>query len=153
MKRVAFTILIIAIILGGGWLTFRDPGPIRHFDANLKPLAENYPEGYCVGNYFLKTNGEENNPTVTDCVNQLETMQPDILQAIPGFCQAVINSGWTGSRNQCEEIFEEAGLWPLLYGGVTSEWNSGHPRPSLPAGNITKPRGGARPDYERSFGG
>jgi hypothetical protein len=153
MKRIAFTILIIVIVLGGGWLVFQDPGHIRQFDANLQPLAENYQEAYCNGEEFMSNNGARDVPQVIECVKNLTIRTPNIMQAIPGFCQAIVYKGFPGSKQDCENIFEEKELWPLLYGGITDEWNSGHPRPAPPEGEITKDRGGLRPEYERGIGG
>ena len=101
------------------------PPPVPLFDANRMLLAESYVEGYCSGVKMFN-----DTPVATcwdDNPDYATHRQLDVV--VPGFCLGVVNSGWSGTQQDCRDIMDDTQNWPLLSGGITNSWSARYPYP------------------------
>ncbi len=159
MKRLATWLAVVVIVIGGGIATFWPVDFFRLFDANQKPLVMTELESYCVAFVGMMSNFKTNDPEIARCMDALETRKDNIdhnvARAPTWMCDGVVAAGFTAGHNMCLNILESNSLWMITTGGLTTEWNDAHPRPTaIIAGQLdgkadrTKSRGeGESLDY------
>jgi hypothetical protein len=143
MKRVATWFAIIALVVGGGVVTFWPIDFWRMFDANQRPLALTEAENWCSGWVGITEQAfEENDPKVLRCMESTskDNETPSAAQSIGWACDGIIAAGWEGTPTQCLDLLEEIQIWMLAGGGFTNEWSDAYPRPvALDEGIIEDP--------------
>jgi len=130
--RLLVAIGIILIVSSLVYIA-RPTGHIPPYDANLVRLAENQLEGYCSGDAFWASQGMGNAGLARKCRSKLsgkKSTKHNMLVVQAAFCQAVVDSGWTGgSPSDCTLILSQNQYWPTYDGSLTSEWNRARPYP------------------------
>jgi hypothetical protein len=145
MKRFLTFIAVVVLVVGGGIAAFRPNTHFRLYDANMRPLALTHAETYCTGYWGILNGFRDHDPDVIACQvdGKMDNLTPDVTLAVVRFCEGIRNAGWQGTVDDCINIVERDELWPLLDGGITMQWNSGHPRPTTDEGSIVVPNRGA----------
>ena len=125
MKKLLLFAGIATVLITAAYAYVIEPPPTPLFDANRMLLAESYVEGYCSGvNMFTDT------PVATcwgDNPDFASHRQLDIV--VSAFCFGVVDSGWSGTHQDCRDIMDNNRNWPLLSGGITNSWSSRYPYP------------------------
>lgn len=141
MKKLAVWIAVLVISIGGGIATFWPSDFFRLFDANQQPLVMTELESYCVAFVGMTANFKADNPEVGRCMTALEdrkdNVDPNIALATTWMCDGVVAAGFEGGHRLCLGILESNSLWMITTGGLTTEWNDAHPRPTaIAAGQL-----------------
>lgn len=109
-------------------------GHIPLYDANLVRLAESDLQGYCSGDTFWKTGGVGDSNMASECRSRLakkHSSNVDLSVVQGSFCQAIVDSGWTGTKSDCLGIMATNEYWPTYVGAITNQWNRARPYPKL----------------------
>ena len=141
MKKLATWIAVFVIVMGGGLATFWPVDFFRLFDANQKPLVMTELESYCVAFVGMTSNFKTDNPEVGRCMGALverkDNIDHNIALATTWMCDGVVAAGFEGGHRLCLNILESNSLWMITTGGLTTEWNDAHPRPTaIAAGQL-----------------
>ncbi len=141
MKKLATWLAVLVIVIGGGLATFWPVDFFRVFDANQQPLVMTELESYCVAFVGMTSRFKTDDPEIARCMNALaerkDNLDPNIALAPNWMCDGVVASGFEGGHSLCLRILESNSLWMITTGGLTTEWNDAHPRPTaIAAGQL-----------------
>ncbi len=157
MKRVIWTITIIALLIGGAWVTFRDPGRIHIFSADGQVLAETELEAWCSGSVYWATSSRGNARKAADCRKvHAETRDTviDHKNVLLWFCIGIQSEGYTGDVYlDCRDFLLDIQWWPTMDGQLAEVWTDTYPFPldvfGSRQGDDTEDRGHDRDGFER----
>lgn len=157
MTRKILGVLGIMIIVLSIIYIARPAGHIPPYDANLVRLAETELQGYCSGKVFWNTSGNGDADSANRCRIDLANIysnEINLVKTESAFCQAVVDQGWQGTKEDCFIILEESQYWPTYDGSISNQWNRArpYPKPVLQSnGSQTDSRTGVRPGVTREI--
>ena len=131
MKRTLWAFVIVAVIVGGGWLTFRDPGRIHIYSADGQVLAETELESWCSGSTYWASSGRGNAQKAADCRKTYgETLDTVIdHNNVPlWFCLGAQSEGFQGDVIlDCVDFIVDIRWWPTMNGMLAEAWSDSYP--------------------------
>ncbi len=121
---------ILVLLAAATWL-FWPQGPERLYDADLRPLAMSYEEGYCSGVTYWQTNGKGSARAAKNCRAEHEKNDSrDLTRVVVAFCTGAIEQGFSGQKYKgCVDPITAQGLWPTLDGQLSGAFNQRYPYP------------------------
>lgn len=157
MKRMIWTLLLIVVLVGGGFATFRDPGRIHMYAVDGSVLAETELEGWCSGSIFWSSRQRGDDKRAAQCrKDQSETMDTTVAHNIVqlAFCKGIQSEGFQGNIIVgCVDFLQNQRLWPTMDGKLTATWSDSYPYPldqfGTTEGEETEDRQHERSPFER----
>ncbi len=157
MRRVLWTLTIIAVLAGGAFATFRDPGRIHVFSADGQVLAETELESWCSGATYWASSGKGNARQATDC-RKVHAEEFDTVinhgEVLRWFCRGAASEGFMGDvQTDCVDFLTGIRWWPTINGALAEVWSDAYPYPLDIFGNTqgddTEDREHSRDGFER----